>query len=191
MEVEQAIVSRRSVRKFADERVEEDDLRELVNYGRLAPTGMNKQPLEFLIVEEPELERRVFEHTNWAGAVDWNPDFGERPRAYIFILINQEANPVTGDHDAGLAAGNICLGAVSKGLGSCLLGALEREPLVELLGLPEEVKIDLAVALGYPDQEFELEEGSDDPDYWLDEKGTVHVPKRPLDRVLHWNSWSD
>ncbi|MBS3736528.1 nitroreductase family protein, partial [Candidatus Bipolaricaulota bacterium] len=53
MEVSEAIRSRRSVRKFRDQRVPRKDLIELVDYARLAPSGMNKQPLEFVIVDEP------------------------------------------------------------------------------------------------------------------------------------------
>lgn len=189
MEIEEAIRSRRSIRKFKDEKVARTDLKELVDFGRLAPSGMNKQPIEFLVVDQPDLVREVFEYTNWAGAVEWSPDTEERPRAYIFLVINREVKPATGNHDAGLAAANICLGAVSKGLGTCLLGALEEEPLVELLGLPENRDLDLAIALGYPDQESVLEEEVNEIDYWLDEEGSFHVPKRPKDELLHLNGW--
>lgn len=189
MEVEKAIQSRRSIRKFKDEEVERSVLEELVNFGRLAPSGMNKQPIEFLVVDQSDLERQVFDHTNWAGAVEWSPNPEERPRAYIFLVINREIKPVTEGHDAGLAAANICLGAVSKGLGTCLLGALDEEPLVELLELPENRELDLAVALGYPDQDVVLEEGVGEIDYWLDDEGALHVPKRPKDELLHFNGW--
>jgi nitroreductase len=191
MDLAKAILSRRSVRKFKNRRVNREELEELADFGRLAPSGMNKQPIEFLVVDQPELEQEVFDHTNWAGAVDWEPDFEERPRAYIFLLINGEIEPVTGNHDAGLAAGNICLGATGKGLGTCLLGALNKEPLEGILGIPDSRKLDLAVAIGYPDQEIEVEEGRDEIDYWLDEGGTLHVPKRPAEKVVHFNGWED
>ncbi|MBS3825365.1 nitroreductase family protein, partial [Candidatus Bipolaricaulota bacterium] len=54
MEVSEAIRSRRSIRKFQDRRVPRDVLEELVDYARLAPSGMNKQPLEFVIVDKPD-----------------------------------------------------------------------------------------------------------------------------------------
>lgn len=190
MEVSEAIRGRRSVRKYDDERVSRENLKELVDYARLAPSGMNKQPLEFLVVDEPDLERELFEYTNWAGAVDWNPDPNERPRAYILILINSEVKPATEDHDAGLAAGNICLGAMDKGLGSCLLGAIDKDPIKELLDIPDSHELDLAVGLGHPNQEIVLEEGTDKIDYWLDEEGVFHVPKRPSDSILHLNGWN-
>lgn len=189
MEVSEAIRKRRSVRKFKDKRVPRKDLVELVGYARLAPSGMNKQPLEFVIVDEPDLERELFDYTNWAGAVDWNPEPEERPRAYVLILINHEVNPATEDHDAGLAAGNICLGAVDKGLGSCLLGAIDKESIKGLVDIPDRLELDLAVGLGHPDQEIVLEEETKKIDYWLDEKGIFHVPKKPVEDILHINGW--
>lgn len=189
MEVSEAICSRRSIRKFQDKRVPRDVLEKLVDYARLAPSGMNKQPLEFVIVDEPELEREIFDYTSWAGAVDWNPGPEERPRAYVLILVNEGVKPVTPDYDAGLAAGNICLGAVDKGLGSCILGALEYESIETLIGVSGDHKLDLAIGLGYPDQEVELEDGTTEIDYWLDEEGVLHVPKRPSEKIVHVNGW--
>ena len=189
MEVSEAIRRRRSVRKFKDKRVARDDLLDLVDYARLAPSGMNKQPLEFVIVDEPELEREFFTYTNWAGAVDWNPDAEERPRAYLVILINPEVKPATEDHDAGLAAANACLGAVEKGLGSCILGAIDRNSIKELLKVPDHLKVDLAIGFGYPDQEIVLEEDTEEIDYWLDEEGVFHVPRKPVDGIIHLNGW--
>lgn len=189
MEVSQAIYSRRSIRKFKDRRIPREDLVELVDYARLAPSGMNKQPLEFVIVDEPELERELFNYTNWAGAVDWNPEPEERPRAYVLILIDHEVEPATENHDAGLAAGNISLAAVDKGLGACLLGAIDKKSIKGLVDIPENLELDLAVGLGYPDQEIVLEEETEKLDYWLDEEGVFHVPKKPVDEVLHINRW--
>ena len=191
MEVSEAIRKRRSVRKFKDRRVSREDLLELVDYARLAPSGMNKQPLEFVIVDEPEIERELFDYTNWAGAIEWSPGSDERPRAYILILINPEVNPATENHDAGLAAANICLGAVGKGLGSCLLGAIDKQSIKELVDIPDRLELDLAVALGYSDQEIVLEEERDEIDYWLDEESIFHVPRKPRDSVFHLNLWED
>ncbi|MBS3739972.1 nitroreductase family protein [Candidatus Bipolaricaulota bacterium] len=191
MEVSEAIRSRRSVRKFQDRRIPRDVLEELVDYARLAPSGMNKQPLEFVIVDKPDLERKIFDYTSWAGAVDWNPGPEERPRAYVFILVNEGVKPVTADYDVGLAAGNICLGAVDTGLGSCILGALEYESIETLLGIPGDHRLDLAVGLGYPDQEVVLEDGTPEIDYWLDKEGVFHVPKRPSENIIHFNGWDD
>ncbi|MFB6291336.1 MAG: nitroreductase family protein [Candidatus Bipolaricaulia bacterium] len=189
MEVSEAIRRRRSIRKFKDQRVPREDLIELVDYARLAPTGMNKQPIEFVIIDEPEVEQNFFDFTSWAGAVDWDPDLEDRPRAYVLILINPSVKPVTEKHDAGLAAGNICLGAVSKGLGSCLQVPAKKGEIKELLSVPQNRVVDLAVGLGYPDQESKLEDEMDSVDYWLDREGVVHVPKRSLEQVLHINNW--
>jgi len=189
MKVSEAILARRSVRQYRDKRVPHDQLEELVNYARLAPSGMNKQPLEFVIVDDPKLERKFFDYTSWAGSVEWSPSVEERPRAYIAILINENITPATDKRDSGLAAGNICLGAVEMGLGSCLLGALEREDIKELLDIPDDRSISVVVSLGYPDQEIVLEDNQQDHEYWREENGTFHVPKKPIDDIMHVNGW--
>ena len=190
MEVSEAIYKRRSVRKFEAKQVHREDLEQLINYARLAPSGMNKQPLEFVVVDDPKMERELFDYTSWAGAVDWTPAPDERPRAYIAILINPEVDPATEEHDAGLASANICLGAVEKGLGSCILGALEREPIKDMLDIPDHLKLDLVIGLGYPDQEIEVESESDRIDYWWDDDGVFHVPKKPVKKIMHLNGWN-
>ncbi len=190
MDVAEAIYKRRSVRKFEDRGVNREDLEQLINYARLAPSGMNKQPLEFIAVDDLDLERKLFGHTSWAGAIDWSPSADERPRAYIAILINPEVDPVTEKHDAGLAVANICLGAVERGLGTCILGALEREPIKELLNIPDHLELDLLIGLGYPDQEIEVEGESEAIDYWWDDDGVFHVPKKPVKDIMHLNGWS-
>jgi len=189
LEVSEAIKARRSIRKFKNKRVNRESLEELVNYARLAPSGRNKQPLEYVIVDEPDLVKQFFKYTAWAGSVDWFPSMEDRPKAYIVIMVNTNIEETTDSLDAGLAAANICLGAVDRGLGTCPLGALEKEDIKKLLNLPGDREVKLAIGLGYPNQEVELEDNRLDPEYWLDEEGKFHVPKKPLARILHLNEW--
>lgn len=189
MNVSEAIRKRRSVRKFTEERVPRDTLDNLVDYGRLAPSGMNKQPLEFVIVDDSEVEKEFFEYTSWAGAIDWSPDFEERPKAYILILYNTNVEPVTEREDSGLAAENMILGAVEMGLGSCPLGALDEDRIRELLEIPDDRSLCFALGIGFPDQEVELEDGVNKQDYWLGSDGALHVPKKPATEVKHLNKW--
>ena len=52
MSVYDLILSRRSIRQFRTEPVSQDILRDIVNAGRLAPSAANRQPLEFIVVDE-------------------------------------------------------------------------------------------------------------------------------------------
>ncbi|MCX7973649.1 MAG: nitroreductase family protein, partial [Candidatus Aminicenantes bacterium] len=63
------IINRRTIRQFKPEPLSRDLLVKIVNAGRLAPSAANKQPLEFLVVDEPQLCHRLFPHLNWAAYI--------------------------------------------------------------------------------------------------------------------------
>ena len=177
MDTYEAIKKRSSIRKFKDKSVEKEILRKCVNAARLSPTAANIQPLKFITITN-QLEE-VFSYTSWAGYVDWSPDKEEMPRAYIAILKDEEKG---WDTDIGLAAQSICLTAVNEDLGSCILGAIDKEKLSEILPIPEGYELELLVALGYPDETSEITEDSENIEYYYDD-GTLKVPKRPLEDV--------
>lgn len=190
MKVFEAIKERRSIRKFKDETVPYSELRELVEAARIAPSAANLQPLEYLIVDDTELEKEVFQNLGWAGYVDWEPSFEERPRAYILVLVDEENETKWTSYDAGLAIENICLATVAKNLGTCILGSIDKDAIREILEIPEGKRLDLAVAIGVPDQESEIDESlNEDVEYWIDEDENFHVPKRDLDDILYRNKF--
>jgi nitroreductase len=109
------------------------------------------------------------------------------PRAYIVILLDEEISR-TPNYDAGIAAMSISMVAYDEGLGSCILGAVDREKLREILNVPEGLAVALVVALGYPAENPVVETVKDgDIKYWLDENGVLHVPKRDLKDIVKWN----
>ncbi len=191
MSTYELIMQRRTIRKFRQQPLEDELLERCVNAARVAPSAANLQPLEYLVVADPGAVEQVFPHTAWAGYLpDWEPQPGEQPVAYIFILINREHCPQGGDMDVGIAAENITLTALEERVGSCMIGSLKRVALTGLLGVPEHCEISLAIALGYPAQEPVMEEmAGDSVKYYLDGDDKLHVPKRPLDQVLHWNRY--
>ncbi|MBS3781182.1 MAG: nitroreductase family protein [Candidatus Thermoplasmatota archaeon] len=177
MDVYEAIKNRRSIRRYKDEEVPKSVLKKCVNAARLSPSGANKQPLKFITVTE-KLET-VFEHTNWAGYLDWDPTEEEMPRAYIAIIKKIDTGLKT---DAGIAANNICLTALNEGIGSCILGAIDKEELEEILPVPNNYELELMVALGYPAEDPQVIESEEKVEYYH-KNGQLHVPKRPLDKV--------
>jgi len=181
MEVYEAIKKRRSIRRYKDKQVPRSVLKKCVNAGRLSPSGANIQPLKFITVTK-KLET-VFEHTNWAGYLDWNPSKEEMPRGYVAITKEKGTGIET---DAGIAAHSICLTALSEGLGSCILGALDKDELEEILPIPDDYELKLMVALGYPAESPRVVESEDTVEYYR-ENEKLHVPKKPLDDV--WIEW--
>ena len=190
MTVYEAILKRRTVRRFQPEPVPYPVLEKMVNAGRLAPSAANLQPCEFVIVDDPALAAEVFATLKWAGyvALAGNPPEGKRPAAYIVLLLNQEKGR-DGIADAASAIENMILAGLEEGVAGCWLGSVDRPRLAKVLNIPDNCHIDSVLALGYPDQENRAEDFTGSVKYWLDEKGNFHVPKRSLKDVLHRNTY--
>ncbi len=193
MDFMEIVRSRRTIRFFKQDPICEDVLSELVEAARRAPSASNGQPLEYVIVNDNGQVERVFEQLAWGAYVHprRNPPAGRRPVAYIVVLINSEWELGRfGAVDAAAAIENILLAAWSKGIGSCWLASVKRESAAEILDIPEQCRIDSVVALGYPDETPLLEEcTSESIEYYLDDDDRLHVPKRPLKKITHVNTF--
>lgn len=186
--IEDLIRRNRSYRRFhQDVPVSMKTLRALVNLAHLSASGSNLQPLKYALNSNPRTNAKIFPHTRWAGYLkEWGgPADGEHPAAYVIILGDTEIRSSFGcDH--GIAAQSIMLGASERGLGGCILGALDRSAPREALGVPERYDILLALALGKPRETIALEDIGPDGDikYYRDEDGVHHVPKRSLEEIV-------
>lgn len=182
------IISRRTIRKYVEKDVPREILLKCVDAARLSPSGANLQPLKYLVVNDQELLKEAFTTLSWAGYLpQYQPSHEEMPKAYIVILLDKNIRKNPG-HDAGIAAMSISMVAHDQGLDSCILGAVDREKLKEILNIPNDLHVVLVVALGYPAENPMVDEVKDgDIKYWLDENGVLHVPKRKLEDILKWN----
>ncbi len=188
MEVMDAILKRRSIRKFTQEPVKKEDLQDLIRGASMAAYPANLQPLKFAIVTKESERQQLFACTKWAGYLpNGTPGEKERPTAYI-VMLGDSTIKANGDFqvETGAAGTTILLAAMEKGLGTCWLGALNREGIRELLSLPEHLVVTDVIALGYPAQHSVpavMENG--DVKYYLDEQGILHVPKRTVQEVIY------
>jgi len=184
------IISRRTVRKYEQRQVPKEVLERCLDAARLSPSGSNLQPLKYVIVNDEEQLKKVFKATRWAGSLpDYNPTEDEAPQAYFAILLDTNIRKSPG-HDVGIAAMSISMVAFDEGLGSCMLGSIDRVVLREVLKVPEYLDILLLVALGYPAEKQVVDNVKDGSiKYWLDGDGVIHVPKRSVDEILRWNTY--
>jgi nitroreductase len=198
MSLYELILKRRSIRRFEQKKIPLETLKKLVNAARLAPSGSNLQPWEFMIINEDSLLEKVFPTLAWAGyiAPEGNPSLGERPVAYVILLVNKNIRREGYEHDLGAAAQNIMLTALEEGIGSCWLGSIKRDQLRKILNVPEGYLIDTVIALGYPQESPLAEDISPDKSqakesirYYKDKDNLLHVPKRRLEDILHINRW--
>ena len=155
--VTQAIMARRSIRKYLDKPVEHEKLAYLVECGINAPSGSNRQPWVLRVVENQELLAQVNDVFKQQNAKQVARDKG-----FKNLFRNAPNTPAKGggEIDAGMLGQNIMLAAQSIGLGTCCLGGIVRfiqsdpktEFFREALGIPIDYKINYILAVGYPDE---------------------------------------
>jgi nitroreductase len=186
--IAQLVKENRSCRRFDENHaVALQTLQDLVDLARLSASGANLQPLKYILACQPEINAEIFSCLAWAAYLkDWpGPDPGERPAAYIVILGDTAISKDFGcDH--GIAAQSILLGAREKGLAGCILGAINRQALREILNIEAHLQILLVLAIGKPKEKVLIETVGPDGSirYWRDSESVHHVPKRALNDII-------
>lgn len=188
MNFQDIVLKNRSYRRFdQSQEITMSQLKKWIDLARITPSGANLQPLKYALVSGKEKCAEVFTTLKWAGYLpEWDgPVEGERPTAYIVVLQDKEISAnLMGDQ--GIPVQTILLGAVEDGYGGCVLGAVDRVKLKEILDIPNEMEIVWVIALGVPNEEIHLTkvEGDGSIKYYRD-ANTVHfVPKRSLEEIL-------
>lgn len=192
MSVYPLIARRRSIRRFKQTPIHYETLKKIVDAGRLAPSATNLQPLQFIIVDDRDKVKSLFEHTQWARLLPNNagrPQEGQQPTAFIVILANKALETPWTCHDVGAAVENMILTALEEEIGSCWIASVNRTFVAETFHVPENFKIDSVVGFGYPDEEPVMEPLAQSTDYYKDESGRLHVPKRALEDIVHHNGF--
>jgi nitroreductase len=147
------IFRRRSIRKFTDQSVGPEVLDLLLKAAMAAPTAMNCQPWEFVVVTDPDRlalfrKRLIFGNRNAPAAiiVCGNPSLSNNPAARLFWI-----------QDCSAAAENILIAAVSLGLGTVWVGVHPVGEFVrivrEIAGLPKNVTPLGLLYVGHPAEE--------------------------------------
>jgi len=186
--IRELVIKNRSYRRFHQEvPIERETLKELVDLARLSASAANRQPLKYLLFCQPEKNQLIFPCLSWAGYLkDWpGPAEGEKPSAYIIVLGDTRIHP-SFSCDHGIAAQSIMLGATERGLGGCIMSAVDRVKLRQALNIPRHYEILLVLALGKPREKVVLETVGADGDikFWRDKDDVHHVPKRALDDII-------
>lgn len=173
VDMEQIIVdnllTRRSIRAYKPEPVPHDIMDVILNCGIHAPNGMNKQPWEIRVVDNPEILNGMTE-AYLAGFDENNPRHPKNDpnfrnmfrNAPTVVFIAMEPG-LCSQVDCGLLAGNMVNAAWAYGIGSCIQMApkmfFETEaakPYLEKLSFPEGYEFLMAIGFGYPDETPEV-----------------------------------
>ena len=191
MDFKDVVFYRRSIRRYQQKAVEDNVLRQLIDFSRVAPSATNAQRLRFSVIRGRGLVEKIFAQTRWAGAVAprRTPEWGkDAPLCFIALTAGKEHVTPSLYADAGAIAQNLMLGAVDLGLGSCWIGSFDKDKTHELLELPENIEVIYLFSIGYPAEQpvWEDAENTEKLKYYLDENDLLHVPKLTVDDLTTW-----
>jgi nitroreductase len=151
MDFFEIIKKRYSVRRYKSNEVEEEKLKLILEAASLAPTAVNKQPFQLIVIKTKGRE----EELNRIYPAKW---FVEAP-----LIICACTQPDEGwtrrdgknysEVDTTIAVDHMILAATSLGLGTCWIAAFNLEAAREVLGIPQNVLPLLFTPLGYPADE--------------------------------------
>ncbi|MBP2653609.1 MAG: Nitroreductase [Firmicutes bacterium] len=111
-----AMVTRRSTRKYKPDMVSPEIIEQIVKAGTYAATGMGRQSPIIIAVTNQEIRNRLSEvNAEIMGAVGSDPFYG----APVVLIVLADKNCPTRVYDGSLVMGNIMLAAHSLGLGGC------------------------------------------------------------------------
>lgn len=150
MYLEAGLLTRRSVRQFEKGRkIAKEDMNDVLKIAMYAPSACNKQPWEFVVIENEAMKTKIAELHPYAK-------FLSDASAAIVVCGNEREECAPGHWitDTSAAIENLLLALHGKGMGGCWCGifpdAKRMKDFQELLNLPEYVKPNALVVAGYP-----------------------------------------
>lgn len=158
MDVKEAIIRRRSIRKFeTDRQVSDADIATVVEAGRQAPSWKNDQPWRFVVVRDPDLRESVAQ-----CLPEMNPAAGTvRAASAVIVLVGVPAEGAVHQDkpfwlvDCGIAGENMYLQATELGIATVWVSLVDGPRLCALLGLPEGMECVGLFPLGYAPEGYE------------------------------------
>jgi len=156
----QAMRTRRSIRTYSSQPVERKIIEEIVDCARLAPTAMNDQPWDFVVITSKEALASIPPMLGHAEFI--------ANAAFAVLVLARDTNYAVDDCCA--ATENLLIAGAAHGLGSCWVAGTKQAygPVVaKAFGAPEDRQLIAIVSFGYPAE-------------------TPTVEKRALEDVLHW-----
>jgi nitroreductase len=164
-----AILKRRSIRRYSGKPVEKSIIKELLNAGMYAPSARNQQPWHFVVIDDRSILdtlRKIHPYASMIG----NAAFAILVCGDEHLELSQGYWPV----DCAAATQNILLAAHAMGLGAVWLGVYPRserqDSIRELFELPSNIHPFALISAGYPAEE-------------------KPVPERFQPERIRWNEW--
>ncbi len=170
--VSDAIAAMRAVRRFAETPLPDDTASAILNAGRRAQSSKNGQPRYFVAVRDKQTLKRLSECGDFAGHL------AGAALGVALVSPASEGEDFAWDMlDLGQSTAFMQLEAWDLGIGSCIATIYDPDKAKAILGVPTEMRLELAISFGYPE----------------DAETFTRPPRvggrRPLDEVVHWERW--
>ncbi len=163
MDAIEVIKTRRSIRSYEEKPVPKEILEDLIDCARLAPSGVNVQPCDFIVITDAETRLKIAEIADYGK-------FIAQAGACILVCAKRTKYYL---EDGSAATQNILLAAKAHGLGSCWVAGDKKEyarKILDLVGAPDDYLLVSNIAVGYAAEEH-------------------HPRKRSLEEVIHWEKF--
>jgi len=153
MDLFEVIEKRRSIRKFKPKPVAKKALKKILEAGRLAPSGGNRQPWYFIVVRNLETKNTLSIAAN-------NQHFIAEADTIIVALGDPGITPKTSisssripyKQDPMIAIEHMVLAATALGYGTCWIGAFNEDEVKKILNIPENLAVIALLPVGVPDE---------------------------------------
>lgn len=172
---------RRSIRKYKDKAVSDDNIKRLLESARLAPSGSNTQPWQFIVIKSQDMREkisRVCHNQQWMKTAplfivcvgDMKSRIGDGENSNIDETSpEEEVKQII--RDTAIAAEYIVLEAQKLGLGACWVAWFTQEDIRPVLNVPESKYVVAVLVIGYPDESPEQR------------------PRKKLEDIVHYEKW--
>ena len=162
MEFFETLSTRRSIRTYQDRPVEGEKLHAVLEAVRTSPSWANQQCWRLVVVRDPDTKQGISELSYLESyfatkGYKSNPAMKALAQAPVVLVLCAEptqSGAIRGQDyylaDAGIAAQSLMLAARVQGLGTVFVGIFQEEPLRDLLGIPESIRVVGLLPLGYP-----------------------------------------
>lgn len=173
MDVIEAIKNRRSTRAFTNETVSREEVEQLIDAARYAPSAGNIQPWEFIIIREPKIKKSV------AHAALDQTFIEQAPVAIVVCADTAKSGRGYGSRgtnlyciqDTAAAIQNILLSAQALGLATCWIGSFDENQVKEILDLPNAIRPVAVIPLGHS------------------AAGGRTRPRRTVEEIIHYETY--
>ena len=154
MDTFEAILTRRSIRKFKDESVDWDKVGDILEAGLAAPSAGNLQNWKFIVVQDEEKRKAIAEaclEQYWMqNAAIHIVIVSEVQKARQFYGVRGER--LYAVQNCAAAAENMLIAAHSLGLGACWVGSFDEDKVRKICRVPDYVRAEAVLAIGIPNE---------------------------------------